>query len=76
VKHRHHHKRHHRRHHHVVAPPAQAPTPAGCYPVAASGNCYEPAEFCPYADAGMTGVAGDGEQIICKNNNGLRWEPA
>jgi hypothetical protein len=23
----------------------------------------------------MTGVAGDGEPIICENNNGWRWEP-
>ena len=30
----------------------------------------------PHADAGMSGVAGDGEAIICENNNGLRWEPA
>ena len=52
-----------------------APQPAGCYPRARSGNCYEPGEFCPHADAGMTGVAGDGEKIICRDNNGLRWEP-
>jgi hypothetical protein len=23
----------------------------------------------------MTGVAGNGEAIICENNNGWRWEP-
>jgi len=62
-------------------PPAPAPShsvapPAGCYPRASSGNCYEPGEFCPHADAGMSGVAGNGEAIICENNNGLRWEPA
>lgn len=63
------------------APPSPAPSatsapqPAGCYPRASSGNCYEPGEFCPHADAGMTGVAGDGEKIICRDNNGLRWEP-
>ena len=48
----------------------------GCYPTASSGNCYEPGEFCPHADAGMHGMAGDGEAIVCENNNGLRWEPA
>jgi hypothetical protein len=53
-----------------------APPPASCHPIASSGNCYEPGEFCPQADAGMTGVAGNGEAIICENNNGLRWEPA
>jgi hypothetical protein len=26
--------------------------------------------------AGMSGIAGNGEAIICENNNGLRWEPA
>jgi hypothetical protein len=56
-------------------PTTSAPQPAGCYPRASSGNCYEPGEFCPHADAGMTGVAGDGEKIICTDNNGLRWEP-
>jgi hypothetical protein len=58
------------------APSTSAPAPSGCYPRASSGNCYEPGEFCPHADAGMHGVAGDGEAIICENNNGLRWEPA
>jgi hypothetical protein len=58
------------------APATSAPAPSGCYPKASSGNCYEPGEFCPHADAGMHGVAGDGEAIICENNNGLRWEPA
>ena len=63
----------------VPAPaPSQsaAPPPASCHPIASSGNCYEPGEFCAQADAGMNGVAGDGEAIICENNNGLRWEPA
>jgi hypothetical protein len=62
-------------------PPAPEPTtappaPTGCHPTTSSGNCYEPGEFCPHADAGMSGVAGDGEAIICEDNNGLRWEPA
>jgi hypothetical protein len=48
---------------------------ATCRGQASSGNCYEPGEFCPHADAGMTGLAGDGKQITCENNNGLRWEP-
>jgi len=49
---------------------------SGCYPTTSSGNCYEPGEFCPHADAGMTGLAGDGETIVCTDNNGLRWEPS
>ena len=56
--------------------PAPPPPPSGCYPKASTGNCYEPGEFCPHADAGMSGVAGNGEAIICEDNNGLRWEPA
>src|SRR5262249_17915478 len=57
------------------APKATTPPP-GCYPKTDSGNCYEPGEFCRTSDAGMRGVAGDGEAIICEDNNGLRWEPA
>jgi hypothetical protein len=56
-------------------PPPPPPTPRGCYPKTSSGNCYEPGEYCPTADHGMTGVAGNGEPIICENNNGWRWEP-
>ena len=56
--------------------PSPPPPPSGCYPKASTGNCYEPGEFCPHADAGMRGVAGDGKAIICEDNNGLRWEPA
>jgi hypothetical protein len=62
-------------------PPAPKPTtaapapPSSCYPTTSSGNCYEPGEFCPHADAGMSGIAGNGEAIICEDNNGLRWEP-
>jgi len=56
--------------------PAPPPAPSGCYPQTSSGHCYEPGEFCPHADAGMRGIAGDGEAIICEDNNGLRWEPA
>jgi hypothetical protein len=49
--------------------------PGGCHPVTAAGNCYEPGEFCPRKDRGDSGLAGDGETIICINNNGFRWEP-
>jgi hypothetical protein len=61
----------------VAAPPPPAPAaPAGCHPLSNEGTCYEPGEFCRASDQGVTGVAGDGEAIICENNNGLRWEPA
>lgn len=69
----------------TVAPPTTPPTtvPAttttttdpGCYPLDSEGNCYEPGEYCPTADHGMTGIAGDGKQITCEDNNGWRWEP-
>jgi hypothetical protein len=59
------------------APPSAAPppAPAGCHPTTSSGNCYEPGEFCPHADAGITGVAGDGKTITCELAGGYyRWE--
>lgn len=59
---------------HIAAPaPTQAPAPS-CYPQTSSGHCYEPGEFCPAKDQGMSGVAGDGKSITCEDNNGLRWE--
>jgi large repetitive protein len=56
----------------VTSPP---PPPPACYPLSSKGTCYEPGEFCPEADHGETGIAGDGEQIICEDNDGWRWEP-
>jgi hypothetical protein len=57
--------------------PAAAPTtPSGCYPLTNGGNCYEPGEYCRKSDHGASGVAGDGERIVCADNNGWRWEPA
>lgn len=61
----------------TAAPAAPPPAPAsgGCHPKAPSGNCYEPGEFCPAADAGMSGVAGDGKTITCKLVSGrYHWE--
>jgi cardiolipin synthase len=55
--------------------PQPKPKPTGCYPTTSSGHCYEPGEDCSNADHGMSGIAGDGEAIICENNNGWRWEP-
>jgi len=57
------------------APPPPAP-PAACYPLTNSGKCYEPGEFCRTSDHGRRGVAGNGEAIVCVDNNGWRWEPA
>jgi hypothetical protein len=59
----------------VPAPPATT-APAGCYPLSDEGTCYEPGEYCRDADHGMSGVAGDGQAIICEDNDGWRWEPA
>ncbi len=62
------------------APAPSAPSPpasaASCYPLSNEGTCYEPGEFCRDSDHGATGVAGNGEKIICEDNNGWRWEPA
>jgi len=46
---------------------------ASCYPTTDSGGCYQPGQYCPESDHGKTGVAEDGTQIICQNNNGWRW---
>jgi hypothetical protein len=52
-----------------------SPASAGCQPLSDEGTCYEPGEFCSDSDHGATGVAGDGEQIVCQDNDGWRWEP-
>jgi hypothetical protein len=61
-----------------AAPPTPPASTAGpsCYPLTNGGKCYEPGEYCRNSDHGMSGVAGDGEAIVCKDNNGWRWEPA
>ncbi len=58
-----------------VSSPSAAPPP-GCYPKTDGGNCYEPGEYCRISDHGMHGIAGNGEAIVCEDNNGWRWEPA
>jgi len=61
----------------TAAPPVQrtsAPV-SSCYPLTNGGNCYEPGEFCRKSDHGATGIAGNGERIVCRDNNGWRWEP-
>jgi uncharacterized iron-regulated membrane protein len=62
---------------HAAAPQPPASTaPAGCHPLTNGGNCYEPGEYCRDADHGASGIAGDGEAIICEDSNGWRWEPS
>jgi hypothetical protein len=60
---------------HTTTTAPQPPPPApGCSPKTASGNCYQPGEFCSAAEHGMTGVAGDGAQIECENTDpGSTW---
>lgn len=62
----------------IPAPPSTAATPAsaGCYPLTNAGNCYRAGEYCRNSDHGATGRAANGEMIVCRNNNGWRWEPA
>ena len=55
--------------------PHADPDPQWVLPDDDVGRCYEPGEYCPVADDGMSGVAGDGEAITCEDNNGWRWEP-
>jgi hypothetical protein len=58
-----------------VATPAPSSAASSCTPLTDGGNCYEPGEYCRDSDHGATGVAGDGENIICEDNDGWRWEP-
>lgn len=57
------------------APPSPSPTAASCYPLSDEGTCYEPGEYCRDSDHGASGIAGDGERIVCEDNDGWRWEP-
>jgi Bacterial Ig-like domain (group 3) len=59
----------------VASPPPPPPPPAACHPLSSKGTCYEPGEYCSDADHGVTGLAGDGETIVCEDNDGWRWEP-
>ena len=61
------------RHRRQLPPPTTA---ASCYPLSDEGTCYEPGEYCRDDDHGMSGIAGDGENIVCEDNDGWRWEPA
>ena len=58
------------------APAAPPPAPTSCFPLSNEGTCYEPGEYCRESDHGASGVAGDGEKIVCEDNDGWRWEPA
>jgi hypothetical protein len=60
----------------IPAAPAQAPAASGCSPKTNSGGCYSAGEFCRSSDHGASGRAENGEAIVCRNNNGWRWEPA
>jgi phosphatidylserine/phosphatidylglycerophosphate/cardiolipin synthase-like enzyme len=55
--------------------PTPGPKATSCYPKTNSGNCYEAGEYCRSTDHGVSGVAGDGEPIVCEDSNGWRWEP-
>jgi hypothetical protein len=63
----------------MTPPPSPAPSPppmaASCHPLSNEGTCYEPGEFCRDSDHGASGVAGDGKNISCEDNDGWRWEP-
>ena len=56
--------------------PAPPPQPAAAIPLSQQRQLLRAGRVLPRKRRGMTGVAGDGETIICEDNNGLRWEPA
>jgi hypothetical protein len=41
-----------------------------------TGNRAGPGQGPADADHGMSGIAGDGEAVLCEDNDGWRWEPA
>ena len=56
---------------------AAAPSSSSdCYPQTKKGNCYQPGEMCRQSDHGASGMTADGESIVCRDNDGWRWEPA
>jgi cardiolipin synthase len=58
------------------SPPPTTTASAGCSPIDDEGGCYEPGEYCRDDDHGMTGRAGDGDTIVCEDDNGWYWERA
>lgn len=60
----------------ATQPAAPPTTAASCYPLSDEGTCYEPGEYCRDDNHGESGVAGNGENIVCEDNDGWRWEPA
>jgi hypothetical protein len=58
----------------TTAPPTTA-APVGCHPLSDEGGCYRAGEYCRDATRGVSGVATNGEAIVCETNDGLRWEP-
>lgn len=57
--------------------PSSTQTTAGCHPKTNNGGCYEPGELCRQSDHGKTGKAGDGRNIVCRNQNGgWHWKAA
>jgi hypothetical protein len=59
----------------VSTPAPSSPTPVSCSPLTNGGNCYNAGEYCRNSDHGIAGIAGNGEAIICADNDGWRWEP-
>jgi hypothetical protein len=63
----------------TAAPPTGAvgqAVPAGCSPLASSGNCYRAGETCPDADHGVSGTTATEGAVTCEDNDGWRWEPS
>lgn len=54
-------------------PTTQAQT--SCYPLTNSGTCPSAGQFCRASDHGAYGVAKNGDAIVCRDNNGWRWQP-
>ncbi|HEX4787459.1 MAG TPA: hypothetical protein VH372_03290 [Actinospica sp.] len=45
-----------------------------CQPLTNGGNCYKPGEYCRKSDRGTSGIDANGDPIVCRDNDGWRWE--
>jgi cardiolipin synthase len=54
-------------------PPVTTAVRESCHPLSDEGGCYEPGEYCRDDDHGVSGVAGNGDTITCKDT-GDSWE--
>lgn len=59
----------------ATTPTEPAATDPTCHPSDDNGNCYEPGDMCTMSEQGESGVAGNGDVIMCVRSVGTwRWQ--